>query len=201
MAAVALTLYAVYVLAAFVLRGLKQYRRTGETGFRGVRGRPGSTEWWGGALFALALVLGPAGPAVQLAGVLAPLAFLDHQAVAVVGLVLAGAGILATLLAQRNMGTSWRIGVDQREVTALVTAGAFALARNPIFTAMVSAALGLLLLAPNPVAVAGLACLVAAIQIQVRVVEEPYLIAVHGDAYRAYAASTGRFLPRVGRLP
>jgi hypothetical protein len=45
------------------------------------------------------------------------------------------------------------------------------------------------------------AALVAAVQLQVRAVEEPHLRATHGDAYAAYAARTGRFVPRIGRLP
>ena len=31
-------------------------------------------------------------------------------------------------------------------------------------------------------------------------VEEPYLLKVHGSAYAEYAARVGRFLPGVGRL-
>jgi protein-S-isoprenylcysteine O-methyltransferase Ste14 len=34
----------------------------------------------------------------------------------------------------------------------------------------------------------------------VRLVEEPYLERVHGEAYRAYAERTGRFVPRIGRV-
>jgi protein-S-isoprenylcysteine O-methyltransferase Ste14 len=36
--------------------------------------------------------------------------------------------------------------------------------------------------------------------LQVRAVEEPYLLSVHGDAYATYAARVGRFVPGVGRL-
>ena len=32
-------------------------------------------------------------------------------------------------------------------------------------------------------------------------VEEPYLLAMHGAAYAAYAARAGRFVPGIGRLP
>jgi protein-S-isoprenylcysteine O-methyltransferase Ste14 len=35
---------------------------------------------------------------------------------------------------------------------------------------------------------------------QVRGAEEPYLLRVHGDAYRCYAARAGRFVPGIGRL-
>ena len=47
---------------------------------------------------------------------------------------------------------------------------------------------------------AWLLVLIIGLELHVRLVEEPYLLRVHGDAYRRYAARTGRFLPRVGRL-
>jgi protein-S-isoprenylcysteine O-methyltransferase Ste14 len=123
---------------------------------------------------------------------------LDHAAIGITGLVLAATGIAATLLAQWNMGTSWRIGVDPAEHTELVTGGAFALVRNPIFTAMTAASLGLALMVPNPVSLTATAMLIASIQVQVRTVEEPYLAGVHGAAYTTYAARMGRFLPGLG---
>jgi protein-S-isoprenylcysteine O-methyltransferase Ste14 len=52
---------------------------------------------------------------------------------------------------------------------------------------------------PNLLSVLTLAGFIVGIQIQVRLVEEPYLRRVHGDAYRRYAMRTGRFLPMIGR--
>ena len=98
------------------------------------------------------------------------------------------------------MGESWRIGVDEQERTELVTSGPFAVVRNPIFAAMLPASLGLALLVPNASRSSGSAALVLALEIQVRLVEEPYLLRVHGDAYRDYAARVGRFVPGLGRL-
>ncbi|MGC4763322.1 hypothetical protein ACLQ20_10755 [Micromonospora sp. DT46] len=43
------------------------------------------------------------------------------------------------------------------------------------------------------------AVLVASVQVQVRAVEEPYLIRTHGATYLMYAARTGRFWPGLGR--
>ena len=57
-----------------------------------------------------------------------------------------------------------------------------------------------MLLAPNLLAVVSFVALLIALEIQVRAVEEPYLLRTHGDAYRRYAAATGRFLPGIGRL-
>jgi protein-S-isoprenylcysteine O-methyltransferase Ste14 len=59
---------------------------------------------------------------------------------------------------------------------------------------------GLLMLTPNVLAAASLVALLIALEIQVRAVEEPYLLRTHGDAYRRYAAETGRFVPGIGRL-
>jgi len=147
-----------------------------------------------------ALLLGVAAPVLGLLGVVDPVAALDGTPGHVAGVVLAVLGTIATLLAQHAMGTSWRIGVDAAERTALVTDGPFALVRNPIFAAMLPTSLGIVLLVPNVVALVGFVALVAALQIQTRAVEEPYLVATHGAAYRDYAARVGRFLPGVGRL-
>ncbi|HEY3355406.1 MAG TPA: isoprenylcysteine carboxylmethyltransferase family protein [Polyangia bacterium] len=108
------------------------------------------------------------------------------------------AGLVVTLIAQRDMGASWRIGIDARP-TALVTGGLFGRVRNPIFSSMLLSAAGTVLLTPCPGTLAAWAAFVVVIAVQVRF-EERHLLALHGDAYRAYAARVGRFVPGVGRL-
>ncbi|MFI6229074.1 methyltransferase family protein [Micromonospora echinospora] len=199
MAWLALLLYLLGLLLAFGWRTLTQWRSTGDTGLRLDAGPPGTLRWWAKLLFVAALLLGFAGPVAALAG-LSPLPGLDHRALHVVGLLLTVAGIGAALAAQLAMGSSWRIGVDPTEHTNLVTGGPFALARNPIFTAMAATTLGLALMVPNAVALAAWLVLVLALQLQVRAVEEPYLTSVHGADYVRYAARVGRFLPGLGRI-
>ena len=97
------------------------------------------------------------------------------------------------------MGTSWRVGVDPSATTALVERGPFRWVRNPIYTAMTLATVGLALIVPNAIAALALATLLVALEIHVRLVEEPYLARVHGERYRRYVATTGRFVPGVGR--
>jgi protein-S-isoprenylcysteine O-methyltransferase Ste14 len=65
---------------------------------------------------------------------------------------------------------------------------------------LILTAAGLALLVPNAASLVGLVALVVGIEIQVRRVEEPYLLRTHGDAYASWAARTGRFLPGIGRL-
>ncbi|MBE1489529.1 protein-S-isoprenylcysteine O-methyltransferase Ste14 [Plantactinospora soyae] len=194
----ALVLYLLGLGLAFGCRSFAQWRATGDTGLRLDAGPVGSIGWWARLLFVAALLLGLAGPLAGLAG-LAPITLVDHGWIQLVGLLLAVAGVLATLAAQLQMGASWRVGVDPGERTALVTGGAFALARNPIFTAMTATTLGLAMMVPTPVAVAAVVLLVVSIQVQVRAVEEPYLTRTHGVAYAGYAARVGRFWPGVGR--
>ena len=200
MATLALVLYVVYLLLAFGLRTLIQLRRTGSTGFHGLAGRPGSAEWIAGVGFTLALLVGAAAPVLALLDMVEPIAALDTTPAHIAGLLLAVGGIGLTFYAQVAMGASWRIGVDPEERTQLVTSGPFALVRNPIFAAMLPTALGLTLLVPSWVAVLGLVGLAVALELQVRVVEEPYLLQAHGHDYADYAARVGRFVPGIGRL-
>ncbi|WP_101953314.1 methyltransferase family protein [Mycobacterium intracellulare] len=198
MAIAALALYFIYVALGFGWRSWRHYRATGSTGFRGINGRPGSLEWLAGVAFLVALGAGAAAPVLQLVDVLAPLNFLHTWGVQVTGTLLAIVGIAVTMLAQRDMGASWRIGADPNEKTTLIRHGPFMVVRNPIFTAMLIFAAGITLMAPNPLAIAGFALLSAAINVQVRRVEEPYLLSAHGETYRHYTRTVGRFLPETG---
>lgn len=198
--ATALVIYLVGLLLAFGWRSFAQWRRTGDTGLRLAAGPAGSVGWWAKLSFVAALLLGLAGPLAALVG-MPPVPALDQPWLRVAGAAVAVLGALATLAAQLAMGTSWRVGVDPTERTTLVTGGVFALARNPVFTTMVVTSAGLAAMVPNPVSLMATATLVASVQIQVRLVEEPYLLATHGDSYAAYAARVGRFLPRLGRRP
>jgi protein-S-isoprenylcysteine O-methyltransferase Ste14 len=200
MATLALALYVVYLALAFGLRTLIQLRRTGSTGFHGLGGKPGSPEWIAGVGFTVALLIGAAAPVLALLDVVEPIDALDVTGAHVVGVVLAVGGIAATLYAQIAMGTSWRIGVDADERTDLVTTGPFAVVRNPIFAAMIPTAIGLTCLVPSWVALVGLVGLVLALELQVRVVEEPYLLQAHPHSYPTYARRVGRFVPGLGRL-
>ncbi len=201
MPGLALALYLVFFAVVFGWRTWHQLRATGRSGFHGITGRPGSAAWWGGVLFVVAIAVGVLAPIGQRVGPLDPLAALDTTAAAVVGVVLVLVGLAVTVAAQRDMGTAWRIGIDDATRTALVTGGTFARTRNPAFSGMVVCALGLALLAPNGLAALGVIGLILAIELQVRHAEDPFLRATLGDEYADYAARVGRFVPGVGRLP
>jgi protein-S-isoprenylcysteine O-methyltransferase Ste14 len=206
-ALVALIALVAYAVAAFGWRSWLQHRRYGDTGLRLVppSGSVARLAHVGLiAAFAAAavapvwsLVAGdaaaPGGPRSWVEGATGTATF-------VAGLALVLVGGLLTLVAQVQMGASWRVGVDEAEQTDLVTGGLFASVRNPIFTSMIVAFAGLALLVPNVLALAGFVVGTVSLQVQVRRVEEPYLARVHGAPYRRWAARAGRFLPGLGRL-
>ncbi|GAB5903705.1 isoprenylcysteine carboxyl methyltransferase [Mycobacteroides chelonae] len=200
MAVAALVVYLVFIAAGLGWKSYRQWRATGSTGVRGFHGRPGSREWFAGVGFIAAIIAALFAPILQLAGLIAPLPALDHRSLQVAGIALAATGIVATVGAQQTMGESWRVGVDTRETTTLVSSGVFGWVRNPIFTAMLTFAAGSVLMTPNLLALSGFVLLAASIELQVRVVEEPYLLAAHGKTYRDYGSRVGRFLPGIGRF-
>lgn len=195
MAATALVIEIVFFALAFGVRSIIQYRRTGSTGLRIPGPDASAAERVGGLGFVVAIILIVAAPIAALAGWDT---FDVPGSVNAVGVVLAVAGAGATVWAQLDMGDSWRIGVDPSETTELVTEGVYQSVRNPIFTAMVIATIGLALMVPSWISIGAVAVLVAALEVQVRVVEEPYLASVHGESYATYRRTAGRFVPGVG---
>ena len=199
MAGWALALLVAYLTLAFGVRVAVALRTTGGTGIARLGGAP-PIELLGGALFTSALAMMSANPILVLSDVLDPIGNLDKTPLHALGFALCGIGIAGTFLAQLAMGASWRIGVDEEERTELVTGGVFSLCRNPIYIFMLIALVGFTLLVPTWLSIASIPVGVLAFEVQVRLVEEPYLIRAHGQTFRAYASRVGRFVPGLGRL-
>jgi protein-S-isoprenylcysteine O-methyltransferase Ste14 len=149
------------------------------------------------ALVLAALVLGTA--RFSWGGAAAVGASVPPPVVAGAGLALLAAGIAVVAVAQRQMGASLRVGLPP-EPTALVRRGLFRWTRNPIFLGMLLSLAGVVLVAPGLWSAAVWLAAAAAIGVQTRL-EERHLTARHGEAYLAYAARVGRFVPGIGRLP
>lgn len=200
MPALALTLALLWFVLLFVFRSLWQWRQTGSTGIKTIHGRPGSLPWWTGVVAALGLLSAPLAPVAALRGWPGGAMLLELPLLHSLGAALTLVGTLGALAGQLAMGESWRVGVDPAEETQLVTHGLFRWTRNPIFSFIIVSAAGFLLLVPNTIAAAALGAVLLGIELQVRVVEEPYLLRTHGDRYRRYAERVGRFFPGIGRM-
>ena len=115
------------------------------------------------------------------------------------GAVLLFGATALMVVAQTDLGASWRIGIEEAARPGLVTGGLYRLCRNPIFLFMLIGFAGFTLLLPNWLSLAMLAGAVVGVRRQV-VEEEVYLLRTYPDEYRAYARRVGRFVPGIGRL-
>lgn len=102
---------------------------------------------------------------------------------------------LLVVVAQVQMGASWRIGVPKEGPADLVTRGLFSISRNPIFVGLLGAMLAVFLWSPHVLSGALLAAIWTLTLVQVRI-EEEALREKHGDAYEHYAAHVGRWFGR-----
>lgn len=199
MATLGLVWLVLFLALAIGGRASLQRRRTGDWGLR----RPSGPGRWKSQLAGALSIAGAAAMAATAAavraGALAPLAALDAPGWRIAGGALMAAGTVLTLAAQLQMADAWRIGVRDGEVTRLVTGGLFRRVRNPIYSGIGLFGLGFALAVGSPWCLAALALAWAGIEIQVRALEEPYLLRLHGDAFRRYAAQVGRFVPGLGR--
>lgn len=133
---------------------------------------------------------------------LTPVASLDHLDTTMsrlaATLVLFG-GLILLVVAQLDLGASWRIGIDSGAPPGLVTNGLYQFCRNPIFLAILTTLAGYTMLIPTRLSVILLLGAFIGIRQQV-LAEERYLLGAYGDGYRDYARRVGRFVPGVGRL-
>jgi protein-S-isoprenylcysteine O-methyltransferase Ste14 len=199
-ATVALAIYGPFFLVAFIIKSLEMKRQTGFSGFHGVSAESGLLGRISAVLIAAGAIGGFLAPVLVVTGTIGNLEALEKTWIAWVGLAAALLGATVGLAAQRAMGASWRIGVEAGEETTLVVSGPFRFSRNPFFGALIPLALGLFLLVPNQVSLVAGICLIAGIEIQVRVVEEPHLRTIFGADYEQYGRRVGRFLPWIGRF-
>jgi protein-S-isoprenylcysteine O-methyltransferase Ste14 len=101
--------------------------------------------------------------------------------------------LIWVVIAQSQMGDSWRIGIDHGQKTEFVQKGLFKYSRNPIFVGVIFMSLGYFLVLPNSITFAILVLDIALIQIQVAM-EEEHLTLEHGQQYKEYCRLVRRWL-------
>lgn len=111
------------------------------------------------------------------------------------GLALLAVGFLIAATAIRQMGASWRIGIDEQAPGPVVMHGLYARIRHPIYSGMLLSATGIALTTADVISIAVAAVAWVAVPIQARA-EEAFLLSRHGDEYGRYLQRTARFWPR-----
>lgn len=103
--------------------------------------------------------------------------------------------LIVTWICWKKMGKAWRMGINPNEKTQLIVTGPYAYLRHPIYAISTVMAIFSVLAVPSPLMLA--AALVHSLLLQWESRrEEQYLLRIHGEAYRTYCQSVGRFLPR-----
>ena len=192
-----LPLYLVaYFFAAFFWRSFVVWKRTGVNPLV-FKGSDNAHDYIGRVFKLLFAAVVAAVAAYSLSErlyeYLTPVTWLEHDWLRAAGIVLLLTSLAWTVVAQAQMGESWRIGIDEEHRTPLVRKGVFGGSRNPIFLGMVLTVLGLFLVIPNAVTLLVLGLGVVLIQIQVRL-EEEFLSKTHGRAYEEYRRDVRRWL-------
>ena len=110
----------------------------------------------------------------------------------IAGIVLILAGDFLFAWALISFGSSWRIGIDEKVAGGLMTGGAFAFSRNPIFVFLNLYFLGTFLLTGTLSFLVFILVTITGIHLQI-LQEERFLAGRFGLAYRDYCACTGRY--------
>jgi protein-S-isoprenylcysteine O-methyltransferase Ste14 len=122
-----------------------------------------------------------------------PIEYLQSKGLKFLGLLFIHISLVWIAIAQHQMSTSWRIGIDEINKTELKTSGIFSISRNPIFLGMILSVLGIFFILPNTLTFFLFLTTYFIIQIQIRL-EEEFLTRQHGENYKHYRKSTRRLI-------
>jgi len=122
----------------------------------------------------------------------APELFYSKEA-AWAGVLLCAAGLSLFLWSLISFGRSFRVGIDVNHPGSLVTGGAFALSRNPIYVALVLILTGQFLIFPNWITLAYLPAGAWLVHRQI-LREEVFLKKNYGQEYADYCRRVRRYL-------
>lgn len=185
-----------YFIAAFFWRSYVVWKRTGVNPLV-FKGSDSAHDFIGRVFKALfAVIVAVVVVYAFIPGVyqyVMPIYALEYATLRLTGFILLLVSLVWTIVAQVQMGDSWRIGIDNEHSTNLVHTGVFRLSRNPIFLGMIVTLLGLFLAIPSAATFVTLLVGIILIGIQVRL-EEEYLTRAHGKKYLEYRRSVRRWI-------
>ncbi len=118
--------------------------------------------------------------------------FFHSEAIAWIGVLLCAAALLLMLWSLISFRQSFRIGIDTDRPDRLITDGAFAVSRNPIYVAFITMTIGQFLIFPNFILLVYIAGAAALIHRQI-LREEEFLRGHYGHAYAEYRSRVRRY--------
>jgi protein-S-isoprenylcysteine O-methyltransferase Ste14 len=185
-----------YFLVSFVLPTWRVRRQTGVNPF--VVPNDDSPLGFIGKIFRLIILLTVTATIVHAfvpdwSKFLLPFWYLETDSLRWLGWLLLHGSLVWIVVAQWHMKKSWRIGIDEKNRTELVTSGLFRYSRNPVFLGMLTTMAGLFLVLPNALTLLAQVVTWTVLQLQVRL-EEEFLQKTHGEDYLRYCRKVRRWL-------
>lgn len=124
---------------------------------------------------------------------LLPFWYLENPFLEKIGWGLLIVSIIMVWIAQSHMANSWRIGIDEKNKTKLVTSGLFSISRNPIFLGIMIANIGVFIVIPNAFTLLIISLSTISINTQIRL-EEEFLRNEFGEEYKEYSKKVRRWI-------
>ena len=179
------------------LRPLLQWSRTGRFGLIVLRSNSRTQNIRDAlGILAFGLLIWQAYEAAFRPSLVTP--WIEPLALQAAGAAILFGGLALLVVAQLDLGNSWRIGIEQDARPGLVTGGLYRFCRHPIFLGLLAILVGYALMLPTTLSLVVLVGGFIGVRQQVAA-EEAYLARSYGAEYRDYARRVGRFLPSLGR--
>ncbi len=191
-----LIFFLIYFLVVFVLRSYLLWRKTGINPLTFNKGD--DAHGYNGKVFSIisiielvVLIIHTFFP--KLRDFLLPFWYLEYEYLVYSGWILLILSLMLVWIAQSHMKDSWRIGIDDKNKSELITSGMFSISRNPIFLSIIIANVGLFLVLPNAFTLLIISLSTISINTQVRL-EEEFLVKEFGESYIDYKKKVNRWL-------
>ena len=188
--------FIIYFLLLFVIRSLLLWKRTGINPL--AFDKSDDAHGFNGRVFVLIsilefIVIGLYAFRMDWYEYLLPFWYLEDHALKIIGWGFLVLSLIIIWIAQSQMANSWRIGIDEKNKTALKTSGLFSVSRNPIFLGIMIANIGLFLIIPNAFTLLIISLTFVTINTQIRL-EEEFLKRQFGQEYIDYSKRVRRWL-------
>lgn len=188
--------FILYFLLVFVVRSLLLWKRTGVNPL--TFNKTDDAHGYNGKIYTFVsflelMVVGVYAFKIEWYKYLLSFWYLENDILFKIGWVFLILSLIVVWFSQTQMANSWRIGIDEKNKTELVTSGMFSISRNPIFLGIMIANIGLFLVIPNAFTLLIISLSIISINTQIRL-EEDFLRQEFGNEYLKYSNKVRRWL-------
>ena len=188
--------FIVYFLLVFVLRSVLLWKKTGINPL--TFDKKDDAHGFNGKVFKIIslielIVVGIYAFKHEWYEYLLPFWYLENPTSQKIGWSLLIISLVWVWISQSQMAESWRIGIDEKNKSELVTKGLFSISRNPIFFGIMIANIGLFLVIPNAFTLLIISLSTISINTQIRL-EEEFLKREFGQQYIEYCKKVRRWI-------